>query len=445
MRWSGRLTIWYRGCLTLVVVGCSALQGRATITEPEGSGGNGNEGGGPGPGGAGTGGSRPGPTGGATGSTGGSPGTGGVMMPPPRPMVGKCDGLGAVGEWQDITPPGVPLTGDFNYGVNEFVTDPLNHGTVYLGTSSHGIWKTSDCGASWVHINTGRNGAVCGADNQKKPCAEILDTGRQWAFEIDPYDSRILYTNNGYGSGTAGALKSTNGGVDWEQIWPGKDPALNKIAPDFVGLMRLDPGDHNHLIISFHAKCTGVSESCLIESRDAGVTWRVVWGKPGWKGGEGQFIWLLDGTRWLFGSESNGLWRTDDAGATWQMVLAGSIVGHSSGQLYRSKTGSFYLGTSKGVVRSTDGLTWALVPNSGESVGGVIGNGTTLFSSSYAVGFHFAQNLHPYYTSPESDGLTWTQMKSPNLTQGGWFHYDESHHLLYSSACTDGFWRVVTH
>ena len=44
------------------------------------------------------------------------------------------------------------------FGTTDFVIDPTNSGTVYLGTSSLGIWKTTNCGSSWVHINTGNYG-----------------------------------------------------------------------------------------------------------------------------------------------------------------------------------------------------------------------------------------------------------------------------------------------
>jgi len=35
-------------------------------------------------------------------------------------------------------------------------------------------------------------------------------------------------------------------------------------------------------------------------------------------------------------------------------------------------------------------------------------------------------------------------MASPGMKQGGWLGYDADHHVLYSSNCTQGFWRVVT-
>jgi hypothetical protein len=54
-------------------------------------------------------------------------------------------------------------------------------------------------------------------------------------------------------------------------------------------------------------------------------------------------------------------------------------------------------------------------------------------------------NLYlPFWTSSEADGLTWKQMDSPKLSNGGALQYDKVHHLFYSTNLGAGFWRVVT-
>src|SRR6185503_16069895 len=63
--------------------------------------------------------------------------------------VGDCDGLGAVGEWQDITPP-IELAEDEELAAFAFAVDPIHSGTVYFGTAYQKMWKTTDCGASWA-------------------------------------------------------------------------------------------------------------------------------------------------------------------------------------------------------------------------------------------------------------------------------------------------------
>jgi hypothetical protein len=358
-------------------------------------------------------------------------------------MAGACDALASSGTWENITPPVAPLHGvtPCPYG-GDFVMDPQDPSVLYVGSCNQGIWKTTDCGSTWVHINTGTNG-------------EALDTGRQWTFLIDPGNPKVLYTNSGYnayvnggtfaGNGVSGAFKSTNGGVDWTVIWPPADMTqANIVQYNFVGHVAMDPGNSQHLLISFHAACAAPhSAACFGESTDGGATWKMVDGLSSWNGGEGQAIYFLDnGTTWLFGSQSNGLWRTSDSGAHWTDLNV--TQGHAAGGLYRAKDGTFYMATPNGMLRSPDGVTWTLVPNSGNTMLGITGNGTTLFASR---GFPWDPSTtlyEPFWTSPENDGQHWTQLASPMLSNGGGLAYDSAHHVLYSSNLGAGVWRVVT-
>jgi hypothetical protein len=362
--------------------------------------------------------------------------------PPFHPSA--CDKLAPAGQWENITPPVTPLHGisPCPYG-GELVMNPQDPATVYVGSCNQGIWKSADCGSSWVHINTGTNG-------------EALDTGRQWTFLIDPWHPDVLYANSGYnayvqngsfdGNGVSGAFKSTNGGVDWQVIWPPADPALAQVVQyNFVGHLVMDPTNTQHLLISFHASCAAPhSNACFAESLDAGATWRIIDGLPQWVGGEGQAVYFLDtGTTWLFASQSNGLWRTADGGAHWTDLNVAQ--GHAAGALYRAKDGTFYLATPEGILRSPDGATWTLVPNSGSLMLGLTGNGTTMYASR---GFPWDPSsvlYEPFWTSPEGDGQHWAQLSSPMLSNGGSLAYDSAHELLYSSDLGAGVWRVVTH
>jgi hypothetical protein len=231
------------------------------------------------------------------------------------PRGGDCSMLGAEGEWQNITPPQISLdpklkipNGFNQFGVGSFVIDPLDSRTIYIGSCEQGIYKSTDCGASWVHINTGRNG-------------KTLQDGMQWTMAIDPVDSQVLYTNAGYnGAGTL--FKSINGGVDW-------DPAF---TPDllqhfqfggFVGGIRIDPADHRHLLVSMHENCTnGAAPGCVVESKDAGTSWHTIdgiWGQ--W--GEGGTVDILDSQTWLYSvpfTQPAGVYLTTNAGMSWKHV-----------------------------------------------------------------------------------------------------------------------------
>ena len=354
--------------------------------------------------------------------SGGNPGLGGNPDVPPHPTVSSCDKLGAVGAWENITPPGVHLESDHGYGTSAIAVDPINQGTVYVGTSTNvqlpsfnsqkgdGIWKTTDCGATWVHINTGTNG-------------DKLDNARQWTFNIDPTDSKVLYTNAGYGTG--GLFKSVDGGVNWADITPTLD-----MNPGFVGNTQMDPSHHEHILLTWHADCGGKDTGCLSETVDGGKTWRNLFGNPPWV--SQVRVYVLQSKLWLV--PSNGLWLTKDGGDTWTKVASDSDAGgHSAGGLYATKGGVFYIGTEYGVISSTDGSTWTSIPNSGQWVGGIIGNGTTMFQS----------GTSGILYSREDDGKTWTKLESPLTTQG-FIDYDKGHNVLYASCANQGLWRVRT-
>lgn len=359
-------------------------------------------------------------------------------------------GTGDAGTWAEITPPSLnsakwcapmwnatcPAPGTTNdagdlatYGTNAFVIDPSDTATVYLGTSSMGIWKTTDCGATWAHIDTGTNGAE-------------IDTGRNWSMVIDPTNPQVLYTCAGYGP--SGVFVSKNGGVDWTQILTG---SITSSLPQggFVEKITMDPTDHEHLVVSFHGACTssdGGSYGCLAESTNSGNTWSLTNSAAEWSEGDGQT--MVNSTTWFYGSVFGGIWRTTNRGGTWTQVYSGD----ASGSVTIAADGTFYSAGGGGVLHSPDGITWSLIPNSpqGSSVNGsseIVDDGTTLFSS-----ITVATNTEPadgwYFSAADSDPSTWTSMGGPVMASGGMYlAYDADHHLLYSSNLLGGFWRVV--
>jgi photosystem II stability/assembly factor-like uncharacterized protein len=339
-------------------------------------------------------------------------------------VVGKCDGLGAVGAWESITPPQVVLdNGDpNNFGVNCFVLDPQKSGTIYLGTSAQGIYKSTDCGATWVHVNTGTSGSQ-------------LDKGRQWTMVIDPVDPQIIYTVAGYG--TNGLFKTTNGGVDWKQIFPA-DVAASFIFNGFTARVVMDPTDHLHIVATPHFTCQGNhSMGCMLESEDGGSTWKVIENTP--SAAEGTGIILLDRTTWLWADPFGGLWRTTDRGASWKQVYKGNAWD----SIYRLKNGTYLVSSpGQGVLESADGINWTVAAHSHNSRG-IVGDGINVYTSNDQVN---NAKYQPYWFTPESDTTGWKQLASPPMTRGGLtLRYDPDHHLLYSTNDLAGFWRVVTH
>jgi photosystem II stability/assembly factor-like uncharacterized protein len=352
--------------------------------------------------------------------------------PPPTPIVGACNGLAAVGTFEDITPPPVKAAMTSEDGRTfAFAADPVNQGTVYLGTIKAGVWKSTDCGATWTHISTGRSGAV-------------VDSGMNWTFKVDPQAPNIVYTNSGYGSSN-GLLKSTNGGVDWDPIWP--PPAQPNLAKaftyNFANVIAMDPSDHLHILLTFHETCLAPHPAtCIAETFDGGQTWSLLDGHPTWSGNEGQIIFFLNGSKnWLWGSQSNGFWTTTNGGGSWTAITSAAPSHLQSSGMLRTASGAFLVAASDGVFRSPDGQAWTLVPKTGPIVGGIVSDGTAIYTSTCYFP-NFCNTGAPYLKSVD-DGKTWTTMPSPKMPMGGSLDYDLGHGLMYSSN-GDAFWRVRT-
>jgi hypothetical protein len=369
-------------------------------------------------------GSTPAPESGAGG--GGASDSGSMDEPPPH-MVGQCNQLAAVGQWENITPPGVVLDQGYT-GVLMTLADPVNTGTVYATTYQNGVYKSTDCGATWVKTNTGQNGTQ-------------LDSGRIWSAVIDPIDPTVLYALTGYGAD--GLWKTTNSGVDWNQVLP-----LSSLpgVPGFLARISMDPTNHQHLVINFHDNCSGShAPVCFGETKDGGMTWNVI-DVPaslvsGWAEGTGVIV--ADSKTWLY--SNGGLYLTKDGGNSWHQVSNQANVDTAQFQV---PGGSYYVGSASGVLSSTDLSNWTLIPNSGGLVQQVIGDGVNL----YAVEGFYAPNdgMTLMWSASYQNPSQWSVLSTPGLqmplTAGAnGMDYDADHHVLYVALQGDGMWRFVTH
>jgi hypothetical protein len=356
--------------------------------------------------------------GGAAGSGGGTPGSGGSGGAPIVHTVGACDGLQGVDQLENITPPGADLSSS---GITQVALDGVHAGTLFVGTDRRGLFKSTNCGASWVKVNTGRNG-------------NVLDSGTLWFVVIDPVDSNLLYASSLYGS-DASLFQSKNGGVDWDSLFPKGSEIAETVEYNFFQWASMDPTDHKHLLVSFHANCKGpTGPECLAETKDSGATWRLFKGPlSAWGEGVGPII--LGSSTWLLASGQDGVFYSNNSGASWEKVAQGIF-----GPLYRTAGGEYFGGSDYGTQHSTDGHTWKVVPNA-PRVFAVTGDGKRLFSGAR----YLDASQQPFYTSSENDGTKWTSIRSPNIADGSVrLAVDADHHLLYSANTKSGLWRMVT-
>jgi hypothetical protein len=367
-------------------------------------------------------------TGGKSG-TGGATGTGGGGTREAGP-ASPCNGLPAAGTWDNILPAGVIES-------DAIVVDPFDAATVWLGGRDHGVYKSTDCAATWTHVNTGRNGSA-------------LDVGSLGSMAVDPVNQGVMYTTAAMGA--MGLFRSTNSGVDWDQLFPTGSEVATVVEYNWISNVGMAAADPRHLVVSMHANCKApYGPICEAESTDAGATWKIVTVEcasggcgGGWIAGAGAFI--LDASSWLFSTYSAGLWLTTDHGGTWKNVTPTGAWGSTSGKTISlpfapsDTTGTYYLADMQGVIKSSDGRTWSFIPNSGgRSVGLALGSGHVYTADQWSTNYHVAT---------ESDLTTWTVVPPPAALpadQGApYLAYDAAHHLLYSSNWAGGLWRLVT-
>lgn len=324
--------------------------------------------------------------------------------------------------WTSLNPSTVKFTGEPQDGpfVQGFAIDPCNSSTLYLCVDSFdpaqggGLYKSLDAGATWKKIG---------------PLDEPV------RVRVDPKDPLHLYVADGVRGDTLGFWVSKDGGDTWLKPdgWKALSPSVYVV--DDLYDVAVDPADFSHALVTFHSPWvsgTAGQNAGVLETKDGGDTWTAHQPQSTW--GAGLNIWFLSNAKtWLLGTQADGYWRTEDSGATWVHVSTTPMF-HGGGQLYKAKTGVLYLSSSTGVLRSSDdGVTWTSV-GSVPPATSVFGDGTRLYThSAYLIG------SEPFYTSKESDGLTWTQLNSQAWTDGPFeMAFDAKQGIVYSANWGNG-------
>lgn len=358
--------------------------------------------------------------GGRGGGSGGSGGAGGATG-----MTGSpCTNLPQAGAWQSIAPFSAGGTA-YGEGWSEAMSiDPFDTAVVWLSTGYKGIYKSTDCGKTFAHMNTGRNAAP-------------FERGNHISMLVDPVDRGVIYVANIHDS--INLWKSTNGGVDWDPLFP-MGSEVYQVVWGYAMSVAMDPSNHKHLMVAFHDNCKApYAPACEAETTDAGATWRLIKIPfPGWQEGSGS--WIIDATTSLYAG--TGLFLTTDSGASWKDVGPQSGMAFGSGEreihpIPRGPDGTYYIASNQGVIKSADAHSWTLIPNSG---GGIVsfasGAGQFIVSAEYT--------KDSYRVAKWSDPTVWTTFAPPPVDQGGsYLDYDAVHKILYSSNFGGGLWRLV--
>lgn len=170
--------------------------------------------------------------------------------------------------------------------------DPQHPDTVYMGAAEGGVWKTTDGGVDWTPL----------CDNQPS-----MSSG---ALAVDPKNSNIVYWGTGEQNGCGslcysgiGIMKSTDGGTTWTKVMDSPQSATYRII--------IDPDSTN---IVYVAMSNGI-----FKSTDAGATWTLLK-----SGNASDLVMDTTGDTTLYaGIEGVGTFKSTDAGAVWNADTTG--------------------------------------------------------------------------------------------------------------------------
>ncbi len=222
------------------------------------------------------------------------------------------------------------FAGPTNIGgrVSDIEINPNSPNTIYVGSASGGVFKTTDEGANWENIFS------------NIPTIGIGD------IAIDPDNENVIYAGTGESNASSntfmgsGIYKSDNAGNSWNNI------GLENTA--FIGRIIVD---YNNTARIFVAACgnlfTKNSDRGIYRTTNGGSTWE-------------QVLFLTDSTsgidlvqhptnpdilyaamwerfrgkeyRRSFG-ESSGIWKTTNGGDSWTELMAGLPTGSDVGRI----------------------------------------------------------------------------------------------------------------
>ncbi|HEY2432338.1 MAG TPA: hypothetical protein VGI12_06655 [Vicinamibacterales bacterium] len=189
--------------------------------------------------------------------------------------------------------------------------------TYYVGLPEGGVWKTTNAGTTW------------------KPIFDAVHIASVGAVAVAASNHDVVYAGTGNQSGWSfttgkGVYKSTDAGRTWT--------SAGLAASQYIGGMAIDPGNaDNVLVAALGPRAPGgpgvpaaapdttgtAAERGIYRTTDGGKTWTRALLPEGSTGATDVYLDFGDprmAFALLAGGSGPGVWKSADAGATWQAV-----------------------------------------------------------------------------------------------------------------------------
>ncbi|HBG04284.1 MAG: hypothetical protein A2075_06295 [Geobacteraceae bacterium GWC2_58_44] len=257
----------------------------------------------------------------------------------------------ASGNWSPLGP------GNIGGRIRAILIDRTDSGRIWVGSVSGGIWHSTDGGSSW------------------NPANDFMGNLSVSSLVMSPNDPNVIYagTGEGFYNGDAvrgaGIFKSTDGGVTWNPL-PATTPSsnVNSSAYNWFYVNRLAISSDGSTILAatrgYYSNSGGI-----YRSTDAGATWSQVH--------SGVMVWdvhfdpndpnkaVAAATGYVTNQWRSYLYRSVDGGVTWS--TGASFVSNSRMELAYAKSNSQTVYASRDnasgeIWKSADGGgSWSIV------------------------------------------------------------------------------------
>ncbi|HEV8199050.1 MAG TPA: hypothetical protein VGS03_03425 [Candidatus Polarisedimenticolia bacterium] len=259
-------------------------------------------------------------------------------------------------------------------GVNALAIDPVNPSTLYAGTGSGGVFKSTDWGETWSARNSGLGSLAINAlgIDRAQPSTlhaattgglfESSDGGSSWSpvgptlsnpvFRSVAFDPVVSTTR--YAADAVWVARSVDSGTTW---------TYSTVGGDYVTSLLIDPATPSTLYAGvFHATPNGGG---VYKSIDGGLRWSVVSGgiiSPTGRYYDVNSLAIDPAASIVYaGTSGGGVFRSDDAGKSWTAANAG--LGMVSVRALaidpRNPSTMYSAADGEGIFKSSDGArTW---------------------------------------------------------------------------------------